>query len=425
MTVAGRAVRRVLIAAHYASERLGGEAAIPLRLFTRLRERGVDVWLVTHDSGRDELDGLLADARDHVVYTPSLPGMTPVFTRGERLGDGLRALAWAVTQVERQAAMIPAIRRLVAEHDIQLVHAPVGVAPSLPSPLRRLGAPVVFGPLNGGMSLPPAMRAREEIGRRLTQRARGLATRTGHRAMRGRLDAALVLVANERTRQLLPAGTPHLGLPARSEIGVDLASWAPRSHDQARDGVRLVFAGRLVALKGVDLLLEALVGATETVTLDVIGDGPAAAELRTLAGRLGLTERVRFLGWLDQAGLAETMGAADGFVFPSLREAGGTAVLEAMAAGLPVVVADWGGPAEMVDDSVGIKVPVDGRDTFVAGVRAAIDRLAVDADLRRRLGAAGRERVASTYDWSVLVDRLLDAYEAVLAGPSPLPTRTG
>ena len=89
---------RVLIASHYTSERLGGEAAIPLRLFKRLHRRGVEAWLVAHDSDREELLADPAAEPERLVLTSSLPGMTPVFTWGERMPDGPRTVAWAVTQ---------------------------------------------------------------------------------------------------------------------------------------------------------------------------------------------------------------------------------------------------------------------------------------------------------------------------------------
>jgi glycosyltransferase involved in cell wall biosynthesis len=170
-----------------------------------------------------------------------------------------------------------------------------------------------------------------------------------------------------------------------------------------------------VELKGVDLLLEALAGCGEVdVRLQIVGDGPSGDDLSAQARRLGIADRVDFLGWRQHDEMAALMREADVFVFPSLREAGGTVVLEGMACGLPVIVADWGGPAEMVDETVGIKVPVDDRDQLVAALRDAIVTLASDTELRVRLGRAGRDRIATTYDWSVLIDRLVQAYDSVL-----------
>lgn len=147
----------MLIVAHYASEHSGGEGSIPLRLFGRLRARGVETWLLTHVSARDELIRLLPAAEfERVIFASGTRGLDPIHTFGRRLPTGLRTIAWAVTQLERQIAMVPVIRRLVRELAIDVVHQPIGVSPAVPSPLTRLGAPVVMGPLNGGMKLPPS-----------------------------------------------------------------------------------------------------------------------------------------------------------------------------------------------------------------------------------------------------------------------------
>ena len=153
---------RVLIASHYTSEAMGGEAAIPLRLFDRLRQHGVDAWLVAHDGDRAELTERFADCPDRLILTRGWRSLSQVFTFGQKLPDGLRSVAWGITQVERQQAMVGEIRKLVRELSIDVVHQPIGIAPNMPSPLTRLGAPLVVGPLNGGLS-PCRRRSEVEI----------------------------------------------------------------------------------------------------------------------------------------------------------------------------------------------------------------------------------------------------------------------
>jgi hypothetical protein len=160
-------VPRVLLAAHYASDLVNGEGLIPLQIYRRLRERDMDPFLVTHESNRAELTDLFPEAPRRMRFVPSLPGMAPVFTLGQRLPDGPRTIAWAVTQVERQFAMLPVIRRLVAEESIDVVHQPIGISPSIPSPLVRLGAPLVVGPLITNVAMPTAFAGRDSVGFRL------------------------------------------------------------------------------------------------------------------------------------------------------------------------------------------------------------------------------------------------------------------
>jgi glycosyltransferase involved in cell wall biosynthesis len=415
---------RVLLVGHYASERNGGEGSIPLRLFTRLRARGVQAWLLTHDSSHAELSELLPpDELERVVFASGLPGFGPLFTLGERLPTGMRTLAWGLTQVERQIAMVPLIRRLVRDLAIDVVHQPISVSPVIPSPLTRLGAPVVMGPLDGGMHLPPAFRGRDSRLYALTKSVRPAVASALNTILSGRRKAEAVLVANERTRMLLPQMVRNQAIEV-CDIGVVLSSWPsaePRSsRSTAADRqVRFLFAGRLVGWKGVDILLDAFAHVTTQVPaqLEIIGDGPERARLQAQAARLEVADNVSFRGWLEPQDCASRMRACDVFVSASLQEAGGIAVLEAMACGRPVIASAWGGHLATVGDTAGILVGVSSRPGLVRGLADAMIRLASDEDLRARLGAAGRRRVEARYDWDVLIEAVLGIYDQVREAP--------
>ncbi|WP_433021615.1 glycosyltransferase family 4 protein [Kribbella sp. CA-294648] len=403
---------RVLVVAHYASARLGGEAAIPLELFGRLRDRGVEAWLLTHTSCGAELRATRPDDADRIFCVDSLPGFGPLLPIGERLPVAGRALAWSVTQLERQQAMMPAVRRLVRELGITVVHQPISVSPTIPSPVRRVGVPVVMGPLNGGMDLPPAFRGRDSRFDRVRKlsapRLRGVL----NRLLPGRLEAAVVLVANDRTRALLPTGLRG-EVRRLSDIGVDLG----RPPVEATEGEvpQLCFVGRLVPLKGVDLLLRAFAEVADELPagLTIVGDGPQRKELEALTATLGVEQQVAFTGWLAPEACAQALSDCDLFVFPSLQEAGGVVVLEAMAAARPVIAARWGGPAELLDDDCAILLDVDNRESFHRELVSAIRALCADPVRRRRMGQAGRRRAEGEYDWNGLVDRTLAVYQEV------------
>lgn len=412
---------RVLIASHYTSEAMGGEAAIPLRLFDRLRQHGVDAWLVAHDGDRAELTERFAGCPDRLILTGGWRSLSQVFTFGQKLPDGLRSLAWGVTQVERQQAMVGEIRKLVRELSIDVVHQPIGIAPNMPSPLTRLGAPLVVGPLNGGLSMPLAFRGRDSRAARMVQAARRPVGHAAHHVIRGKLEASVVLAANEHTRALLPA--PAL---ARSRImpesAVIFGDWPAKDYPAGgaagADGggsgpIRFVYVGRLVAYKSPDLLIEgfALANKTLDAQLEIIGDGPMRADLEALTRKLGVAGRVTFAGWLSKPDASARLRDSDVFVHPSLREPGGTSVLEAMATGLPCIVADWGGPAEYVEDGTGIRVSVASRDMFVANIADAMTQLAADPRLRKDMGMKARARVAEYYDWDELTRQLVKIYQ--------------
>jgi glycosyltransferase involved in cell wall biosynthesis len=409
---------RVLIVSHYAGERAGGEGSIPLRLFGRLRARGVEVWLLTHDSKRAELaDVLPADQLDRVFFSPGLPGFGLIYTWGKRLPPAARTLAWGITQLERQLAMLPTVRNLVRELDIDVVHQPIGVSPVIPSPLMRVGAAVVMGPLNGGTRMPAGFTSRDSRVGALIKAIRPAAATVLNVAIRGRLTADAVLVANERTRSLLPRAVRDRALTL-PDTGVILADW-PAGELAAgpvarRARTRFLTVSRLVDLKGIDILLDAFAQvASVPAQLDIIGEGPARDRLAAQADRLGLSGRVRFLGWLDPADCAQAMRSCDVYVTASLQEAGGVSVLEAMSSARPVIATAWGGHLDTLDDTAGILVSVRSRDATVTGLAAAMAELAADPARQARLGAAGRRRVEENYDWDVLTERTLLIYADV------------
>jgi len=413
---------RILVVGHYTSERAGGEGSIPLRLFGRLRARGVEAWLLTHVSARAELTELLPTAElDRVIFAQGLRGFGPVHTRGKRLPTGLRTIAWGITQLERQIAMVPVVRRLVRELAIDVVHQPISVSPVIPSPLTRLGAPVVMGPLSGGMELPPGFAARDSSLYALIKAVRPAVATAMNMVVRGRLKADVLLVDNDRTRSLLPRSVRETAVEF-SPIGVVLDSWPmldqpPTMPSGAASGsaTRFLFVGRLVGWKAVDILLDSFALASEKIPaqLEIVGDGPERERLEAQAARLGVGQKVVFRGWLDPEDCARRMGVCDVYVSAALQEAGGIAVLEAMACGRPAIVSAWGGHLSTVDDTVGILVDVSSHPALVRGLADAMVRLAGDPGLRFRLGAGGRRRVAARYDWNVLVDRTLQIYRAV------------
>jgi glycosyltransferase involved in cell wall biosynthesis len=160
--------------------------------------------------------------------------------------------------------------------------------------------------------------------------------------------------------------------------------------------------GRLHPNKGFELLLEA-VAATREVTLWIAGDGPLRPRLERLATRLGITGRVRFLGWRED--VSRLLTAADLLVCPSLYEPLGNVVIEAWSAGLPVVATASDGPKGLIQDGEsGILVPLPGsRGGGPRALADAIERVCADPVLRARLGNAGRRAYEAQFTEPIVV----------------------
>jgi glycosyltransferase involved in cell wall biosynthesis len=182
----------------------------------------------------------------------------------------------------------------------------------------------------------------------------------------------------------------------------------PREDFGLPDGVPVMLAaGRLHKNKAFDVLLQAM-KQTNDVHLLLAGDGGDARELESLAHKLGVAGRVRFLGW--RTDIPNLMATANMLVCPSRIEPLGNVVIEAWARNLPVVAAAADGPAWLIEDGIdGLLAPVENADLL----GEAINRLATDAELPPRLVAAGRKRFEADFTESAVVAKFLDLFERV------------
>jgi glycosyltransferase involved in cell wall biosynthesis len=186
--------------------------------------------------------------------------------------------------------------------------------------------------------------------------------------------------------------------------------------------LRALYAGRLTYWKGVHLALQALALRPADATLTVIGTGSDRKRLERRANRLGISDRVRFTGSMSRAAVLELLAEHDVFLFPSLQDSGGMAVLEAMSEGLPVVCLDVGGPALAVTPNCGVVVAATSPAEAVRDLAAALTMLAVDEEQRQRMGAAAQRRVADAYDWSTRGTLLRELYAYCREQTSALQT---
>jgi glycosyltransferase involved in cell wall biosynthesis len=184
---------------------------------------------------------------------------------------------------------------------------------------------------------------------------------------------------------------------ARTELGLPI------------DQVVVGTVARLDPVKRLDVLFQAL-GSLPDVSSVIIGDGPERARLMALSDRIEPTGRIHFAG--QQGDVRPWLAAMDVFALSSDWEGMSNALLEAMAAGLPIVATAVGGTPDVVVDGVtGLLVPP--RDS--SALAKAIATLVRDPDLRRRMGQAGRERVLQHFSVERMVERTQNLYEQLLS----------
>jgi L-malate glycosyltransferase len=199
-------------------------------------------------------------------------------------------------------------------------------------------------------------------------------------------------------------------------FGIDTGLFTPADRQSGATESPIV-AGTVKSLEKVyriDLILRAFAGLRKDKNLNIrlllVGGGQQEAELKQLAVSLGVEEDVRFTGKVSMDDVPDYHRQIDIFINVPEYESFGVSVLEAMACGKPVVVSAVGGLTELVEDGKnGILIPSGDQEAL----ESAVLRLATDAELRRRLGEAGRELVAERYELSTCVSRMLQVYEGI------------
>lgn len=189
------------------------------------------------------------------------------------------------------------------------------------------------------------------------------------------------------------------------------------SREPGSSGKRILFVGRLAAVKGVSVLLEAFARVAARhgeARLTLVGDGPDRRRLEAEAARLGIAAQVVFAGYRSQQEVAESLSAADVFVLPSFAEGVPVVLMEAMAARLPVVATRVGGVSELVEDGVsGVTVPPGDADSLAA----ALERMLDDPSGARAMGEAGRRRVVAEFASDKEAGRLARLFRGEIDGP--------
>jgi colanic acid/amylovoran biosynthesis glycosyltransferase len=179
---------------------------------------------------------------------------------------------------------------------------------------------------------------------------------------------------------------------------------------------RLLYVGRLAANKGLPILLQSLASLQSShpeITLTVVGDGEDRSFLEQMSLQLGLQERVNFVGYKSQTEVRQYLQQSEVFVLPSFAEGIPVVLMEAMAAGVPVVATQIAGISELVEDGInGYLVPPG--DSISLTKR--IESLLGDGELRSRLGASGRLKVEREFNLDREVERLYRVMNSALQG---------
>lgn len=408
---------KILLSAYSCLPRRGSEPGVGWNVVQQAA-RFHSVWVLTHGEGRREIAAAVATGGPSNVQFVilDLPAWALFWKRGRR-GQQLHYYLW-------QLAAYFVGRGLHRKIGFDLIHHVTFVKYCTPSFLALLPIPFIWGPVGGGESAPHAFWWSFSLRGKIFEVLRSLARKIGDHdpfVRRTAQRAALGLATTEETaRQMRILGCKRVSL--LSEAGLTQGEIERLSSFPFRQSgpFRLVSVGRLLHLKGFEFGVQAFAKFQSKCPDSeywIIGNGPEKNRLETLARKLNITAKVKFWGEIGRTEVLEKLAECDVLVHPSLHDSGGWVCLEAMAAGRPVVCLDLGGPAFQVTEETGIKVKASTPNQVVANLTNAFLRLAIDPEVKIRMGEASRQRVKDHFAWDGKGEFMNKLYEDIAACP--------
>ncbi len=378
--------------------------------------RFYDIWVITHCNNSDDvLDALSAGVLPKVnIHFVDLPKCWR-FLHKTALGRWFcyflwQRKAWKYSRSLHDEVTFDAVHHLTPEYD----WIPSFIGAYLP-------VPFIWGPLGGGERLPQGLLAESSLFDRCRDRWHLIGQWLGrvHNARReGERRARAILICNQETRMRF-SKTDVQKLHYFPLTGVSSANIQPdakkKSYDQQT--FRIISAGYLDKKNGFNLAIKAFALFSKSFPASdfvIFGEGPEQRKLERKIEDNKLDSRVRIHPWIDGKALHERMQDSDVFMSTGLCDRSGFFVVRAMAAGLPVVCLDTGGPGMHVQENWGIRVKPENPEHCVRDLARALGELYRDRALRRRMSQAAFKNIKDHYTWREMGKTLKRIYGEVL-----------
>ena len=393
---------KILLSAYACEPDKGSEPAVGWHWAQALVRRGHEVHVITRSNNRAAIEAGGGAQRERLKFHYcDLPG----WARAAKHWPGGIYFYYLLWQVGAYRLA----KKLHAGAHFDLVQHSTFASYRQPSFMGGLGIPFLFGPVGGGETMPLQFRAGIPVAGRVAEFFRDLG---------GALIACdplmwltysrarTIACTTEETRARIPRRF-RLKCMVQPAIGINDGKIGERS-EQAPDRPQFLFVGRLLYWKGVHLAVRALAEARRAapeVTLKIIGQGSDRAWLQSVARDAGVIDAIEWIDGRPHDEIQREFRQCTALVFPSLHDSGGMVVIEALAAGVPVVCLDLGGPGAMVTPLCGVAIATRNitEGDVVRALAKAMIELARDSELRARLGAHAALR-ARELTWDAAVE---------------------
>ena len=402
---------KLLVSAYACEPGKGSEPGVGWNWVQALVRRGYDVHVLTRRNNRESIESATKTGNRGARFAYyDLPGWLRFWKKWPG-GIYLYYLFW-------QIGAYRLARRLHAAERFDCVHHVTFVSFRQPSFMGLVGIPFIFGPVGGGESLPQPLRRGLPFTGKLSEAVRSVGN--SFVGIDPLMDltlsqAQLIACTTEETLEKIPRRFRGKCVVQRAiGIGIDEIGAA---HEEQMPTHRFLYVGRLLYWKGLHLALRALKEARCTISdvaLRVIGNGNDREWLLRVAQEEGVSDLVEWISAKPHEEIWREYRESAALVFPSLHDSGGMVVLEALAAGLPVICLDRGGPGSIVNASCGVVVETGAQEeqAVVEAVARAMVSICADREHRKRLGENAPARAAEM-TWDAAADALYSKASAM------------
>jgi glycosyltransferase involved in cell wall biosynthesis len=392
------------------------------RFATELAKRH-SVWLLTDGAPGpiNRLKAFLADHPSSNIHVCAFPHRAPQLRTTAKFLS--LYYAWWQRSIIHPARVLHRKHAFHLTHHITLSRYWVG------SSLIDLSIPFIWGPVGAGETPPTQMLKGLPLQYQLAARLRTAArTLFEHSKLLRRTakNASVAFVSTSDTLKRLRAiGAQDIRvLPQICFDESRLGTLEALRVSPPADRLRLVSAGRLVYWKGFDLaicVVAELVRRGVSVEYEILNAGPMQAFLQSLAQKLQVSDKVKFLGHLrSHDDVLSKIGKAHVLMHPALHEAFGNVCLEALAIGKPVVCLDIGGPAALISTACGLAAPTSSRGTAVRAMADYLQKMFYDPNAYKAASQAAIRRVRDNFSLQVQMETVEAAYENVISNSAGL-----
>lgn len=389
-------MRRILVSAYACEPLKGSEQGVGWNWVLQMAKTNY-LHVITRSNNEEPIEiHLPSDVKENITFhyydtSPLIKGL-----KNKAKGLYLYYFFW-------QLGIIPLVKKIIVKHDINYtMHLTMGSI-WMPTFLPFFKVPFIWGPVGGGEGIPKSFLSSLPIKQRIVQNLRYSLKYLNYLNpffLYTSFKAYSIITRTNNTLEFIP-----LFFRYKSKVFLETSMedeiFRIQKNAHSSNEMRLVTTGRLVAFKNVITIIRALqfIPETHKIKLTIIGSGVEKGRISNEIIKAKVSNSINFIEETTREDVLSILSESDIYLFPSLREGGSWALMEAMAIGLPVICLKWSGMEIITTEQSAIRLPVRNPEQMPKDMADAICKLIDNPILREQMGNAGRERIKNVFNW--------------------------